>query len=109
MQPGGFVDHVRSAARQRWFDGGFCSAAEKAEVLIHRRWSRLQTADGFWGNRGRSESDEVQEEDGNFHESVFSIEGDGIGYFGSVIPDTVYVEVLRDWRCEALTSRCHFS
>ena len=56
----------------------------------------MQTADGFCGNRGRSESDEVQEEDGNFHESVFSIEGDGIGYFGSAIPDTVYVEVLRD-------------
>ncbi len=40
--------------------------------------------------------DEVQEEDGNFHEPVFSIEGDGIGYFGSAIPDTVYVEILRD-------------
>jgi hypothetical protein len=40
--------------------------------------------------------DEVQEDDGNFHEPVFSIEGDGIGYFGSAIPDTVYVEILRD-------------
>ena len=39
---------------------------------------------------------EVQEPDGNFHEPVFSIEGDGIGYFGSAIADTVYVEVLRD-------------
>ena len=29
------------------------------------------------------------EEDGNFHEPVFSIEGDGIGYFGSAVPDTV--------------------
>lgn len=37
--------------------------------------------------------DEVQEEDGNFHEPVFAIEGDGIGYFGSAIPDTVYLEV----------------
>jgi hypothetical protein len=40
--------------------------------------------------------DEVQEDDGNFHEPVFSIEGDGIGYFGSAIPDTVHVEILRD-------------
>ena len=39
--------------------------------------------------------DEVQEEDGNFHAPVFSIEGDGIGYFGSAIPDTVYLEVTR--------------
>ena len=39
--------------------------------------------------------DEVQEDDGNFHEPVFSVEGDGIGYFGSAIPDTVYLEILR--------------
>ena len=37
--------------------------------------------------------DEVQEDDGNFHEPVFAIEGDGIGYFGSAVPDTVYLEV----------------
>lgn len=39
--------------------------------------------------------DEVQEEDGNFHEPEFAIEGDGIGYFGSAVPDTVYLEVTR--------------
>ncbi len=35
----------------------------------------------------------VQEIDGNFHEARFNIEGQGIGVFGSVIPDTVYVTV----------------
>jgi len=36
----------------------------------------------------------VQEIDGNFHEAQFNIEGQGIGVFGSVIPDTVYVTVI---------------
>ena len=40
--------------------------------------------------------DEVQEEDGNFHEPEFAVEGDGIGVFGSVGPDTIYVEVVRE-------------
>jgi hypothetical protein len=39
--------------------------------------------------------DDVQEQDGNFHEPAFAIEGDGIGYFGSVVADTVRVQVLR--------------
>ena len=39
--------------------------------------------------------DEVQEEDGNFHEPVFDIQGDGIGVFGSVVPDTIYVDVVK--------------
>ena len=38
--------------------------------------------------------DEVQEIDGNFHEPVFHIEGDGIGVFGSAVSDTVHVRVL---------------
>jgi hypothetical protein len=38
----------------------------------------------------------VQEEDGNFHEARFNIEGDGIGVFGSMIADTAYIEVLRN-------------
>ena len=38
---------------------------------------------------------EVEEEDGNFHEPVFNFEGDGMGYFGSAIADTVYVEITR--------------
>ncbi|MFT5373830.1 MAG: hypothetical protein ACI906_000646 [Candidatus Latescibacterota bacterium] len=39
--------------------------------------------------------DQVQEDDGNFHEPQFLIEGDGIGYFGSALVDTVHVQVLR--------------
>ena len=38
---------------------------------------------------------QVMEMDGNFHEAKFNIEGDGIGVFGSVIADTVYVDVVR--------------
>lgn len=37
----------------------------------------------------------VQEFDGNFHEAKFNFEGDGIGVFGSVVPDTVYIKVTR--------------
>lgn len=40
--------------------------------------------------------DEVQEADGNFHEPTFAIEGDGIGYFGSALVDSVNVRVLRE-------------
>ncbi len=36
---------------------------------------------------------QVQEIDGNFHEPVFHIQGDGIGVFGSVIARKVLVEV----------------
>lgn len=38
---------------------------------------------------------DVQEMDGNFHEPKFYIDGDGIGYFGSAIADTIYVNVAR--------------
>ena len=38
---------------------------------------------------------QVMEMDGNFHEAKFNIEGDGIGVFGSVIADTVYVNVVQ--------------
>ncbi len=37
----------------------------------------------------------VQEVDGNLHEPIFDIEGDGIGYFGSAVTDTVYLQVLK--------------
>jgi hypothetical protein len=36
---------------------------------------------------------DVQEFDGNLHEPVFHIEGDGIGIFGSAVTDTIYFEV----------------
>jgi hypothetical protein len=39
--------------------------------------------------------DDVQEDDGNFHEPKFNIQGDGIGVFGSMIADTVYVKVMK--------------
>jgi len=37
----------------------------------------------------------VQEFDGNFHEPQMNMQGDGIGIFGSVIADTVYVSVTK--------------
>ena len=37
----------------------------------------------------------VQEFDGNFHEPQMNMQGDGIGIFGSVIADTVYVSVKK--------------
>ncbi len=37
----------------------------------------------------------VQEIDGNLHEPLFDIEGDGIGYFGSAVTDTIYMEVVK--------------
>jgi len=37
----------------------------------------------------------TQEFDGNFHEARFNFEGDAIGVFGSVIADTIYVDVTR--------------
>ncbi|MBN1406768.1 MAG: DUF4249 family protein [Calditrichaceae bacterium] len=39
--------------------------------------------------------DSVQEEDGNFHEAKYNIQGDGIGVFGSVVMDTLYVKVTK--------------
>ncbi len=39
---------------------------------------------------------DVQEQDGNFHEPKFNIEGDGIGVFGSMVADTAYIEVLKN-------------
>ena len=37
----------------------------------------------------------VQEPDGNLHEPIFEIEGDGIGVFGSAVTDTIYINVLK--------------
>ncbi len=38
----------------------------------------------------------IQDVDGNLWEPKFYFEGDGIGVFGSAIPDTVFFEVLRE-------------
>ena len=37
----------------------------------------------------------IQDMDGNLLEPKFHFEGDGIGVFGSAVPDTVYFEILR--------------
>ena len=37
----------------------------------------------------------VQEVDGNLHEPLFDIDGDGIGVFGSAVVDTIYLNVLK--------------
>ncbi len=39
--------------------------------------------------------EDVQEDDGNFHEPIFAIEGDGIGVFGSFVADTTWITVTR--------------
>lgn len=66
------------------------------------RWMRVfspQLIGNFWATGSRFSSDftfdEVQEDDGNFHEPLFDIEGDGIGVFGSVVADSIKVEVLQ--------------
>lgn len=38
----------------------------------------------------------VQGMDGNLHEPVFDIEGDGIGVFGSAVTDTLYLNILKN-------------
>ena len=38
----------------------------------------------------------VQEPDGNLHEPIFDIDGDGIGVFGSAVTDTIYLNVLKN-------------
>jgi hypothetical protein len=37
----------------------------------------------------------VREADGNLHEPIFDIDGDGIGVFGSAVTDTVYLNILK--------------
>jgi len=43
----------------------------------------------------QSTHERLQGIDGNYHEPVFHIDGDGIGVFGSAVVDTAYFEVLR--------------
>jgi len=38
----------------------------------------------------------VQGPDGNLHEPIFEIDGDGIGVFGSAVTDTVFLEILKN-------------
>jgi len=73
-----------STVRLLWFDIFFYS---QYEVIVY-------AADDNYRKFLQTYS-RVQEIDGNFHEASFSFEGDGIGVFGSVVPDTVYVTVTR--------------
>jgi len=40
----------------------------------------------------------VQEIDGNLHEPLFDIDGDGIGVFGSAVTDTIYLNVFPNFQ-----------
>jgi len=72
-----------STLRLFWFDFYFYSEYEVIVYAADKNYREfLQTY-----NR-------VQEFDGNFHEAKFNFEGDGIGYFGSVIADTTYLTVI---------------
>jgi len=39
----------------------------------------------------------VQEIDGNLHEPLFDIDGDGIGVFGSAVTDTIYLNIFPNY------------
>ena len=68
-----------------WWDVWFYGRHEIVVYAADANWAHfLQTFD------------ELQELDGNFHEPQFEFEGAGFGYFGSAIPDTTYIEILRD-------------
>ncbi len=71
-----------STIRLLWFDLYFYS---EYEVIVYAADDNYRE---FLQTYNR-----VQEFDGNFHEANFNFEGDGIGVFGSVVPDTVYVTV----------------
>ncbi len=73
-----------STIRLLWFDLFFYS---EYEVIVYAADDNYRE---FLQTYNR-----VQEFDGNFHEPSFNFEGDGIGVFGSVVPDTVYVKVIR--------------
>lgn len=75
----------QSVLRMFWFDFYFYSDYEIIVYAVDENYRKyLQTFQN------------VQEFDGNFHEAAFSFEGDGIGVFGSIIPDTTYITVTRE-------------
>lgn len=74
----------QSVLRMFWFDFYFYTDYEIIVYAVDENYRKyLQTFQN------------TQEFDGNFHEAEFSFEGDGIGVFGSIIPDTTYVTVTR--------------
>jgi hypothetical protein len=68
-----------------WFELSFYGAYE---VIVYAADKNLIDFLRTHGN--------VQEDDGNFHEPKFNIEGDGIGVFGAALADTVQIRVLRE-------------
>ena len=67
-----------------WWDVWFYGRHEIVVYAADANWAHfLQTFD------------DLKELDGNFHEPQFEFEGDGFGYFGSAIPDTTYIEIVR--------------
>ena len=65
-----------------WWDVWFYGRHQIVVYAADANWARfLQTYD------------EVQEDDGNFHAPLFDFEGEGIGYFGSALADTVYLDI----------------
>jgi hypothetical protein len=73
----------QSTVRALWFDLHFYSTYQVIIYAADKNYREfLQTFS------------RVQEIDGNFHEAKFNMEGEGIGVFGSVIPDTAYITVL---------------
>ena len=73
-----------STIRLFWFDFYFYSDYQIIVYAADKNYKEfLQTF-----NR-------TQEFDGNFHEAKFNFEGDGIGVFGSVVPDTIIVTVTK--------------
>ena len=68
-----------------WWDVWFYGRHEIVVYAADPNWAHfLQTFD------------DLKELDGNFHEPQFEFEGAGFGYFGSAIPDTAFIEILRD-------------
>ena len=78
------VEAGRSTMHVFWWDVWFYSRYEIVIFAADTNYSSfLQTFD------------DVQEDDGNFHAPEFRLEGDGIGYFGSAVTDTVMLEITR--------------
>ncbi|MFQ5584215.1 MAG: hypothetical protein ACE5GL_07255 [Calditrichia bacterium] len=73
-----------SALELFWFDFWFIG---RYEVIVF-------AADKNYQDFLKTYND-VQEIDGNYHEPVFHIDGDGIGVFGSALVDTVYLNVIQ--------------
>ena len=77
------TERVLSSMRVNWFGLPF----------VGRYRAIVYAADGNFKDFFLTHAT-VQDIDGNFHEPILHVEGDGVGVFGSAIVDTVYFEVL---------------